>query len=240
MMRRRDPFKGYRFPKDVILLAVRWYCRYPLSYRNVRDLLAERGITVDAATVYRWVQKFGPEIRKRAFGRRRSWRGLQWHVDETYIRVNGRWCYLWRAVDQCGQLIDFRLTARRTANAARAFMRQASDTVRCYHPMTIVTDKAHSYAKITGEWNARSGPTDAIRHVARKHLNNRIEGDHAVLKHRLTPMRGLQSLSTAKATLKGVETFRAIRNGHFAGCERGVANEIAFVRNLFSDAKEAA
>lgn len=75
-----------------------------------------------------------------------SWRGLQWHVDETYVRVNGRWCYLWRAVDQRGQLIDFRLTARRNANAARAFMRQASDTVRCYHPLTIITDKAHSYA----------------------------------------------------------------------------------------------
>ncbi|WP_043920290.1 IS6 family transposase [Jannaschia aquimarina] len=239
-MRRRDPFKGYQFPKVVILLAVRWYRRYPLSYRNVRDLLAERGIIVDAATVYRWVQKFGPEIRKRASGRHRNWRGLRWHVNETYLRVNGRWCYLWRAVDQCGQLIDFRLTARRTANAARAFMRQASDTVRCHHPMTIITDKAHSYAKIIGEWNVRSGPTDAIRHVTRKHLNNRIESDHAVLQHRLTPMRGLQSLRTAKATLKGVETFRAIRNGHFAGCERGVANEIVFVRNLFSDAKEAA
>lgn len=238
MMPRRDRFKGYRFPKEVILLAVRWYCRCPLSYRDVRDLLAERGITVDAATVYRWVQKFGPEIRKRALGRHRSWRDLQWNVDETYVRVNGRWCYLWRAIDQCGQLIDFRLTARRTANAARAFMRQASDAVRCYHPQTIVTDKARSYAKIIGEWNARSGPEDTIRHITRKHLNNRIEGDHAVLKHRLVPMRGLQSLTTAKAMLKGVETFRAIRNGHFAGCERGVANEIAFVRNLFSEAKQ--
>ncbi len=119
-------------------------------------------------------------------------------------------------------------------------MRQASDTVRCYHPLTIVTDKAQSYAKVITEWNTRSGPDDAIRHITRKHLNNRIEGDHAVLKHRMRPMRGLQSLSPAKAALKGVETFRAIRNGHFAGCERGVTNEIAFVRNLFSDAKQTA
>ncbi|MEM6741554.1 MAG: DDE-type integrase/transposase/recombinase, partial [Pseudomonadota bacterium] len=142
--------------------------------------------------------------------------------------------------DQCGQLIDFRLTARRNVNAARAFMRQASDTVRCYHSLTIVTDKAHSYAKVVAEWNPRSGLEDAIRHITRRHLNNRIEGDHAVLKHRLSPMRGLQSLSTAKAALKGVETFRAIRNRNFAGCERGVANEIAFVRNLLSEAKQAA
>lgn len=119
-------------------------------------------------------------------------------------------------------------------------MRQASETVRCYHPLTIVTDKAHSCAKIIGEWNARSGPEDAPRHITRQHLNNRIEGDHAVLEHRLVPMRGPQSLRTAKATPKGFETFRAIRNGHFAGCEHGVANEIAFVRNLFSEAKQAA
>ena len=140
-MARRDPFRGHRFPKDVILLAVRWYCRYPLSYRDVRDMLAERGIMVDAASIYRWVRKFGPEIRKRALSRHRSWRGLTWHVDETYIRVNGRWCYLWRAVDQFGQLIDFRLTARRDAKAARAFLRQARETVRLYQPLTIITVK---------------------------------------------------------------------------------------------------
>ena len=83
MGRRKNPFKGHRFPKGIILLAVCWNCRYPLSYRDVRDLLAERGISVDAATNYRWVQKFGPEIRSRSFGQHRSWRGLQWHVDET-------------------------------------------------------------------------------------------------------------------------------------------------------------
>ncbi|SPF81494.1 hypothetical protein PRI8871_03318 [Pseudoprimorskyibacter insulae] len=84
-------------------------------------MLAARRVMVDASTIDRWVRKFGPEIRKRAYGAHRSWRGLQWHVDETYIRVGGRWCYLWRAVDQFGQLIDFRLTPRRNAKAARAF-----------------------------------------------------------------------------------------------------------------------
>lgn len=119
-------------------------------------------------------------------------------------------------------------------------MRQASGTVRCYQLVVVVTDKSRSYARVIEDWNARSGPEDAIRHVTRKRLNNRLEGDHAVLKHRLAPMRGLQSLRTAKATLKGVETFRAIRNSHFAGCERGVANEIAVVRNLFHNRKAAA
>ena len=87
-MPHRDPFKGHRFPKDVILLAVRWYCRFPLSYRDVRDLLAERGITVDAATIFRWVQKLGPEIRKRAYGQHRSWRGLQWHVCQSAFKAD--------------------------------------------------------------------------------------------------------------------------------------------------------
>ncbi|MEM8691274.1 MAG: DDE-type integrase/transposase/recombinase [Pseudomonadota bacterium] len=103
-------------------------------------------------------------------------------MDETYVRVNGRWCYLWRAVDQCGQLVDFRLTARRDASAARAFMRQASETPRCYYPLTIVTDKAHSYAQVIEEMNFGNGPGDRIRHLDRKDLNNRIEADHAALK----------------------------------------------------------
>lgn len=169
-MARRNSSKHHRFRHFVILLAVRWYCPYPLPYRDVRDLLAQRGITVDATTIYRWVQKFAPEIRKRACGQHRSWRGMQWHVDETYVRVNGRWCYLWRAVDQRGRLIDFRLTiagsryevsmrgAQRNANAARAVMRQASVTSRCYRPMTVITDKAHSCAKVIKEMNIGCGP----------------------------------------------------------------------------------
>lgn len=193
-MARRDPFKQHRFPKDTILLAIRWY---PLSYRDVRDLLAERGILVDAATIYRWVQKFGREIRKRAYGQHRSWRGLQWHVDETCVRVDGRWSCLWRAVDQLGQLVDFRLTARRNASAARAFMRQASDTVRCYQPMTVVTDKAHSYAKVIEEMNFVNGPDDRIWSVDRKHHNNRIEAYHTALKQLLRAKRAFQRLTAA-------------------------------------------
>lgn len=114
MAQRKNPFKRHRFPREIILLAVRWYCRYPLSCRDVRDMLAERGVMVDASTIYRWVKKFGPEIRNRAYGAHRSWRGLQWYVDETYIRVGGRWCYLWRAVDQLGQLIDCKRRLRPT------------------------------------------------------------------------------------------------------------------------------
>lgn len=116
-MPRKSPFKHHRFPRDIILCTVCWYLRYPLSYQDVVDLLAERGITVDRSTVYRWVQKFGPELTKRTEKHlRRS--SVDWHVDETYICVGGKWRYLWRAVDANSQMVDFRLTTRRDAKAA--------------------------------------------------------------------------------------------------------------------------
>ena len=132
-MSRRSPFKRHRFPPEIILLAVRWYCRYALSYLDVRDMLSERGIKVDGSTIYRWVVKFGSEITKRTFSHR-DWRGQAWHVDETYIRVGGKCCYLWRAVDRHGKLIDFRLTARRDAKAARVFLRKRWTMPVCISP----------------------------------------------------------------------------------------------------------
>ena len=152
------------------------------------------------------------------------------------MRVGRRWCYLWRAVDQFDQLIDFRLKARRDAKAARAFLRQARDTVRQYQLLTIITGKAHSYAKVIGEINDQLGPEDKIRHLDRKYMNNRIESDHAALKQRLRPMRGFQTRAGAKATIAGIETFRTIRKGQFEKCETGVINEIAFIENLFPKA----
>ena len=142
-MRRKSKFKHHRFPHAVILCAVRWYLRFPLSYQDVVDLLAERGITVDRSTVYRWVIKFGPEITKRTEKHLRR-ASVDWHVDETYIRVGGKWRYLWRAIDANGQMVDFRLTARRDAKAAKAFLKKAIERVQLHRPVAIVTDKAHS------------------------------------------------------------------------------------------------
>ncbi|WP_315901074.1 DDE-type integrase/transposase/recombinase [Leisingera daeponensis] len=132
--------------------------------------------------------------------------------------------------------MDFRLTARRDAKAASAFLRKARDTVLCCQPHTIVTDKAHSYAKVIGEINGRLGPDNAIRHVNRKYLNNRIESDHTALKQRLRPMRGFQTLAGSKAELAGIETFRTIRKEQFENCEIGVINEISFIAKLFPEA----
>lgn len=171
-MRRKSPFKHHRFPSEIILCAVQWYLRYPLSYQDVVDLLAERGITIDWSTVYRWVQKIGPEITKWAEKNLRR-ASVDWHVDETYVRVGGKWRYLWRAVDANGHMINFRLTARRDAKAAKAFLNKAIERVRLHRPVVIVTDKAPTYARVIREINHRYDPHfDRIRHIDRKWRNN--------------------------------------------------------------------
>lgn len=173
-----------------------------------------------------------PDIARRAY-RHRGWRGLSWHVDEMYVRVDGRWCYLWRAVDQRGQLIDFRLTARRNLNTARAFLRQAKEAARLYQPLSITTDKAASYAKVINELNRGRGPDDRIRHITRRRHNNIIESDHSALKRLTNPMRGFRRLNTAKATLKGIEAIRTIKKHQYETIEPGVEGEIKFLAALF-------
>lgn len=232
-MTRPTPFKHHRFPAEIILCAVRMYLRYPLSYQDTADLLAERGVVVDRSTIYRWVQKFGPELAKRT-DRHRRWISLAWHVDETYVRVGGKWRYLWRAIDSHGQLIDFRLTARRDAAAAKAFLRSAIQRVRLHRPMTICTDKAPTYRKVIREENRRYDPHfDSITHVDRKWRNNRIESDHAALKRLLGYRQSFRSLRTAKSTLRSIEAIRTIKNNHIPNMAPGVAGEIAFVHQIF-------
>ncbi len=232
-MSRKSPFKHHRFPAVIILCAVRMYLRYPLSYQDVVDLLAESGLEVTRSTVFRWVQKFGPELAKRTETHIRRC-SLNWHVDETYIRVGGKWRYLWRAVDANGQMIDFRLTARRDTKAARAFLKHAIERVRLHRPATICTDKAPTYARVIREINHRYDPHfDSITHIDRKWQNNRIESDHAALKRLFGYRQSFRSLRTAKAALQGYEAIRTIKRGHICNKQPGVRGEIAFVRNLF-------
>jgi IS6 family transposase len=124
-MRRRVPppqsgFAGFRFPRKVIVLAVRWYLRYDLSYRDVEELLVERGITVDHVTIYRWVQRFTPLVIDTARPCRHV-PGDRWFADETYVKVAGRWVYLYRAIDQVGQVIDMLISEKRDLGATRRF-----------------------------------------------------------------------------------------------------------------------
>jgi transposase InsO family protein len=117
----RSTFAGFRFPPDVIVLAVRWYLRFGLSYRDVEELLAERGIEVDHVTIYRWVLRFTPLLAEAARPCRHAV-GDRWQVDETYVKVSGQWRYVYRAIDQFGQVIDVFVSTRRDATAAHRFL----------------------------------------------------------------------------------------------------------------------
>src|SRR5437867_9866745 len=175
-------FAGFRFPPEVIVVAIRWYLRYGLSYRDVEELLAERGVDVDHVTIFRWVQRFTPLLADAARFCRHS-PGDGWFVDETYVKVNGIWRYVYRAVDQHGQVIDVLVSARRDAHAARRFFQWALNTLKI-GPTEVVTDATAVYRAVLDELIPQAW------HHVEQYANNPIEADHSQLKHRLRPMRG--------------------------------------------------
>jgi transposase-like protein len=181
----RSAFAGFRFAAEVIAVAVRWFLRYGLSYRDVEELLAERGIEVDHVTTYRWVQRFTPLLADAGRFVRHS-PGDRWFVDKTDVKVNGVWRYVYRAIDQYGQVIDVLVSTRRDAVAARLFFTRALRTLKVI-PSEVVTDAAPVYPGVLDELVAA-----AWQHVE-QYANNPIEADHGQLKRRLRPMRGLQT-----------------------------------------------
>jgi transposase-like protein len=189
------------------MVAVRWYLRYGLSYRDVEELLAERGIEVDHVTVYRWVQRFTPLLADAArFARHAP--GDRWFVDETYVKVNGIWRYVYRAIDQYGQVIDVLLTGRRDAAAARRIFTRALRTLKVI-PTEVVTDAAPVYPAVLDKL------LPSAWHHVEQYANNPIEADHGQLKQRLRPMRGLQTDRTAQVVIAGHAFIQNLRRGHY-------------------------
>jgi transposase, IS6 family len=203
----RSEFAGFRFPPDVIAVAVRWYLRYGLSYRDVEELLVERGVMVDHVTVYRWVQRFTPMFIDAARPCRHAL-GDRWFVDETYVKVGGHWSYLYRAIDQFGQVIDVLLSAQRNANAARKFFDSAIAVTQT-EPAEVVTDRAHSYVRVIEDL------FPAAWHHVERNANNPIECDHGRLKARLRPMRGLKREGSARVVVAGHSFVQNLRRGHY-------------------------
>jgi transposase, IS6 family len=199
-------FKGFRFPREIIVLAVRWYLRYGISYRDLEELLAERGIEVDHVSVFRWVQCFTPLLSDAARPCRHAV-GNRWFVDETYVKVAGSWRYVYRAVDQHGQIIDVYVSPRRDATAARRFF----EPVLGIHgdPVEVVTDRAPALRAVIEEL------MPAAFHNTEQYANNRIEADHGRLKARLRPMRGLKRDDTARVIIRGHALMQNIRRGHY-------------------------
>jgi transposase-like protein len=200
-------FAGFCFPPDVIVLAVRWYLRFSLSYRDVEELLVERGIEVDHTTVYRWVARFTPLLADAARLCRHAV-GSRWQVDETYVKVGGQWRYVYRAVDQFGQVIDIFVSPRRDATAARRFFQQAINSTKVT-PAEVVTDKARTYPIVLDDL------LPAVWHQTEQYANNPLECDHGRLKARLRPMRGLKQDRSARVVIAGHAFVQNVRRGHY-------------------------
>ncbi len=229
-------FKWRHFQGDVILWAVRWYCRYPISYRDLEEMLAERGISVDHTTIYRWVQCYAPD----------GWRsGCAGSGGVALIRAGawmkptsrwGKWTYLYRAVDKRGDTIDFYLSPTRSAKAAKRFLGKALRGLKHWEkPATLNTDKAPSYGAAITELK-REGKLDReTAHRQVKYLNNVIEADHGKLKILIKPVRGFKSIPTAYATIKGFEVMRALRKGQARPwcLQPGIRGEVRLVERAF-------
>jgi transposase-like protein len=173
----------------------------------VEELLAERGVEVDHVTVFRWVQRFTPLLADAARFCRHS-PGNRWFVDETYVKVNGVWRYVYRAVDQHGQVIDVLVSAHRDAHAARRFFQRGLSTLKVM-PTEVVTDAAAVYPAVLDEL------IPAAWHHVEQYANNPIEADHSRLKHRLRPMRGLRTDRTAQVVIAGHAFVQNLRRGHY-------------------------
>ena len=233
---KKNPFKGRQFAAEIILWAVRWYLQFPISYRDLECMLADRGIQVDHTTLYRWIQAYAPELEKRIRPHLRMTSG-SWRVDETYIRVKGKWVYLYRAVDASGQTIDFLLSPKRDAAAARRFFRKALKQAHTVNPRTITVDKNAAYpiATRTMKWGGELWRFAKLRQV--KFLNNIVEQDHRRIKRLVRPGLGFKSFMTATRTIAGYEAMAMIRK---AQVESALANDMGaqrdFIATLFGAA----
>jgi len=203
-------FSGRHYPKFIILQCVRWYVSYALSYRNIEEMMAERGFDIDHATLNRWVLHYAPilEQKSRKYKRpvHRSWR-----MDETYIKIKGKWRYLYRAVDKYGKTIEFMVSKKRDTTAAKAFFRKAFRYNRMPYRINIDKSGANKAAldhfnkpgRITGKRNFTISQS--------KYLNNIVEQDHRHIKRITSPMGGFRKMHTAVRTLAGIELMNIIK-----------------------------
>ena len=201
-------FKGRHHQQDMILQCVRWYIAYSLSYRDLEELMQERGYAVDHSSIQRWVVHYAQRIEK-AFRKIKEKVGNRWRLDETYVKIKGQWKYLYRAVDKQGDTIDFLLTAQRDKKAARRFLNKA--IVSCGKPSLVNIDKSGANTAAIKEYNTDENKRIKIRQC--KYLNNIVEQDHRFIKRRIRPMLGFKSFWSAQATLAGIELWRMLKKG---------------------------
>jgi transposase-like protein len=217
----RKVIKRRHYPLEVMLTCVRWYAAYPLSLRHIEEMMQERGVFVDHATVHRWALKMLPVLAA-AFRRHQRPVGKSWRMDETYLKVAGRWQYLYRAVDREGNTVDFLLTAKRDAAAARRFLGRA--IALHGEPEKITIDKSGANTATIVGYNADHEAAIELRQV--KYLNNIVEQDHRAIKRIARPMLGFKTNRCARILIAGIETMHMIRKGQLS-CLKGQAASAA-------------
>jgi transposase-like protein len=210
-------FKGRHFDRSVILLCIRWYLAYSLSLRNLEEMMAERGVSVDHATIHRWVIRYSPELLEQFHVRKRPV-SRKWHIDETYIKVRGQWRYLYRAIDSNGDTVEFWFSERRNLTAAKWFLHKALK--RHGRPERIVIDGSQTNHEAILSCDTADRLQDRSRRKLKpirirqsRYLNNRIEQDHRAIKRRIRPMLGFKSTTSARVILDGIELIHMMRKG---------------------------
>jgi transposase-like protein len=232
-MTEQHPFKWRHFETEIILLCVRWYLRYALSYRNLEEMMLERGLHIDHTTIYRWVQRYAPELEKRCRPHLKMTTD-SWRVDETYVKVKKIWMYLYRAVDSQGNTLEFLLSATRDAQAATRFFAKALNASHTVAPRVITVDKNAAYPKAFRELKSEGAILTSSTLRQSKYLNNLIEQDHRFIKRLVKLGLGFFSVETAWRTLQGYEVMNMIRKGQLQRGEKGnILAQISFIATLF-------
>ncbi len=226
-------FKWRQTEPGLILCAVRWYLRYSLSFRDVEELLRERGLEADHTTIWRWVQHYGPELEER-LRRHLKPTNRPWRVDETYVRVKGRWCYLYRALDSTGATINFVLSVWRDAATAKRLFRKALTDPSHPQPRVINTDQARLYGSAIAGVKKKGILRRRCRHRPVQYVNNIVEQDHRAIKRRVTAKQGFRAFHAPRRTIQGYEAMHMIRKGQARWVSgSNVRRQIQFINNLF-------
>lgn len=222
------PFKWKQAEGKIILWAVRWYCRYAISYNDLKEMAAERGLLTERSTLFRWVQEYAPELnsRIRPYLRKVS---NSWKLDETYLKIKGKWQYLYRAIDKNGQTLDWMLSSHRNKKAAKKFFKKLLGNKQATQPRVINVDKNPSFPPAHNELQAEGVMpiTTTLRRV--KYLNNAMENDHKSIKCKCRYRQWFQSFATARNTIDGLESMRVLQKGQI----RYVAKADMRAQNVF-------
>jgi transposase-like protein len=226
----KNLFKWKHYQSEIIILCVRWYLKYPLSYRNLQEMMEERRLSLNHTTIYRWVTEYSPILNR---GLRQHLRKSSdsWRMDETYLKINGKWMYLYRAIDQHGDTIDFWLSKSRNRKSAKKFFRKAMRSPHNSNPRVITTDKyAATFATIKNEIKLKRFHSKT-KHRSSKYMNNIIEQDHRHIKRITNNMLGFKHFKSACSTIQGIEAMHMIRKGQ--ANTKSVLEEVALVNAIF-------